>query len=104
MCCIRFDITEDQSGAVGPASATQGRGVWHQVKIAVATVPVRKLVTLDWLHVHVDRQQIVAGMGAVCQARFQEEASVETFAEEPSIVIGETHDDGVYLVSCNAGL
>ena len=65
--------------------------------VAVAALPVREPVARDRLHLHVDGQQVVAGVAAVRERVLEEEVRVEALAHEAPVVVGEDDEDGVDL-------
>ena len=60
----------------------QRREVGYQVEVAVAEFPVGIAVAGDRLHLHVDGEQVVAGMGADRVGVIEEEPGVEALAEQ----------------------
>src|SRR3712207_9203387 len=58
-------------------------------EVAVAALPGRDLVALDGVHVDVDGQQVVAGLGAVLEDLRQEVRGVQPLALQPPLHVGE---------------
>jgi hypothetical protein len=67
------------------------------VKVAVAERPVGEAITRDRVHLHVDREQVVAGVRAVLADLLDEHLGVEALAEQPPVMVGEAGDDGLDL-------
>ena len=72
-------------------------GVGQQHHVAVAGLPARHRVAVDGVHVDVDREQVIAGLGAVRKDLFFEQPGRHPLADEPPLRIGEGHDHGVDL-------
>src|SRR5207302_138180 len=68
------------------------------MKIAVAQLPIGKAIARDRSHLHVDGQQVVAGMGTVAADLLDEHLGVEALAQQPPVVVGEADDHGLDLV------
>jgi len=85
-------VGQHQSGPVGPGGQAQGVHVGHQMDVAVAQFPVGEVVTGHRRHLHVDGQQVVAGVGARPGGVFQKKFGVEAFAHQPAVEVGEGHD------------
>ncbi len=92
------DVAEDQGGAGQPGDPAQGAEVRPDDEVAVALVPGRGLEARDRLHLHVDREQIVAGVPFLVH-RIQEVASGATLADQPPLHVGERGHDGVDLAA-----
>ena len=59
------DVAEDERGAVEPRDPAQRREVGHDPEVAVSLLPVDHLVAWDGVHLHVEREQVVAALDAV---------------------------------------
>ena len=57
--------------------------------------PSSRTVARDRLHLHVDREEIVAGVRAVRRSLVDEQLGVEPLAHQPAVVVGEADDDGL---------
>ena len=90
-----IDIAHHPGGAVQPRGDPQGREVWHEVKIAIAQFPIGKAIARHRLHLHVRGEEVVTGMGAPVQRRFEEKIGVEVLAREAAVVIGKGQHDRV---------
>ena len=95
--CV-VEIAQHDGGAVEPVGPPQGGQVGHHVEVAVSLFPVGIAVAGDRFHLHVDREQVVAGMGAVGVNVVEEEAGVVALPVQPSVMVGEPDHDGVDLV------
>ena len=87
-------VAEHHRGAVEPRADAHRRQVRHEVDVAVPAGPVAEAVALDRFHLHVDGEEVVAGVGAAGGV-VEEESGVETLAHQPAVEIGEGDDDGV---------
>src|SRR3712207_7946818 len=54
----------------------------HELHVSVATLPGGDGVSVDGVHVHVDRKQVVAPLGAVLHDHVGEVAPVQTLRSE----------------------
>ena len=65
-------------------------------EVAVALLPARDLVARDRLHLHVEREQVVAALDRVLGLDLlDEELAVEPLSEQPALHVGEGDDDRV---------
>jgi hypothetical protein len=87
-------VAEHQGGAVQPRDPAQGREVRPDREVAVAELPRRRRIAWDRLHLHVDGEQIVAGMHLV-RRLLDEEAPAHALADQPALHVGEAHQHGV---------
>ena len=87
-------VAEHQRGAVQPGDPAQGREVRPDGEVAVAEIPGRRRVARDRLHLHVDREQIVAGVHLV-RHLLDEEVPGHALADQPALHVGEAGQDGV---------
>ena len=97
VCLFVSYVADHQRRLLEPARAPQRLHVRHEVEVAVAELPVGELVAGHRLHLHVDGEQIVAGMRAMLGDVFHEEFGVEALAEEPSVMVGEADHHGLDL-------
>ena len=63
--------------------------------IPVARVPVGEPVSGERVHVHVDRQQVVAGFDAVFGHVLGEEGGGDPFSHRSSVHVGKGEHDGI---------
>ena len=81
--------------AVEPRDPPQRRHVGLDPEVAVALLPVRHLVAGERLHLHVEREQVVAALDPVAGHLVEEVLDLDALAEEPSLHVGEGGDDGI---------
>ncbi len=91
----RSHCTSDAAGQVGqqPDRVVVG----HELHVAVALLPRGDGVAVDGVHVDVDREEVVAALGARLQRDVQEVLPVQALALEPALHVGEGEHDGVDL-------
>ena len=77
--------------------------VGHELHVAVALLPRGDGVAVDGVHVDVDREQVVAALGAGLQRDVQEVLRVQALALEPALHVGEGEHDGVDLAASRSG-
>ncbi len=66
--------------------------------VAVAELPIRERVARDRLHLHVVREQVVAGVRAILGDAFEKEIRVDSLAHETPVEVGEDDDDRIDLI------
>ena len=98
-----MDVAEDEGGAVEPGCLAEGGHVGGHVEVAVAELPVGVLVAGDGVHLHVDGEEVVAGVGAGGRDLVEEEAGVEALAVKAAVEVGEGEGDGVDLAGVDFG-
>ena len=65
-------------------------------EVAVALLPARDPVAGDRIHLHVEREQVVAALDAVlADVLLDEELPVQALAHEPALHVGEGDDHRV---------
>ena len=89
------DVAEHQRRAVEPGDPAQRRHVGDDPEVAVAVLPVGHLVAGDRLHLHVEREQVVAALDPVLDHLVEEVLDLDPLAEQPALHVGEGGDDGV---------
>ena len=89
------DVGENQRGAVEPRDPPQSRHVRGDPEVPVAVLPVRHLVAGQRLHVHVEREQVVAALHPVPDHLVEEVLDLDALAEQPALHVREGGDDGV---------
>jgi len=92
-----LDVARDEGRLLQPARHAQGRHVGHHVEVAVAELPVGEGVTRHRLHLHVDGEEVIAGMAARLGDLLHEHLGVEALAHQPAVVVGEARDHGFDL-------
>jgi hypothetical protein len=90
------DIADDEGGARQPGHAAQGLEIGLQHEVAVAARPGGGLVAGHRLDLHVDGQQIVAGVGLL-HAALQEEMPGVALAHQPPLHVDHADEDGIDL-------
>ena len=74
-------------------------------EVAVALLPARDLVAGDRVHLHVEREQVVAALdGVLGLDLLDEELAVEPLSHEPALHVGERDDDRVDRAVLDLGL
>ena len=96
-------VAEDERGRLEPRDPPQRREVGHDVEVAVALVPARDLVPRHGVHLHLEREQVVAALDGVLRVEhlLDEELAVEPLAHQASLHVGERDDDRVDLTGRN---
>ena len=89
------DVAQHQRRAVEPGDPAQRRHVGDDREVAVAVLPVGHLVARDRVHLHVEREQVVAALDAVLDDVVEEVLDLDALAEQPALHVGEGGDDGV---------
>ena len=66
-------------------------------EVAVAALPARDLVARDRVHLHVEREEVVAALDLVLRPPIssQKNSAVEPLSHEPALHVGERDDDRV---------
>ena len=82
-------------GALEPRDAPQRREVGHEDEVAVAALPRRHRVARHRVHVDVDREQVVAALGAVLGDAVDERAGGQPLALQAALHVAHRDDDGV---------
>ena len=91
------DIAQHERGLVVPRGDAQRVEVGNGPEVAVSLRPTGEPVAGHGIHVHVARQQIVAGVQPMRHHLIDEKASDETFADQASVHVGESGDDRLDL-------
>ena len=81
-----------------PGDPAQRGHVRHEHEVPVAAIPGRHLVPVHGVHVHVDREQVVAALGVVLGHLFEEELRGQPLSLEPALHVGERQHHGVDAV------
>ena len=76
--------------------------VEDELHVAVPALPGGDRVAADGVHVHVDREQVVAALGAVVDDDVREVAPVQPLALQPALHVGERDHDGVDVTGVDA--
>ena len=64
-------------------------------EVAVPALPARHRVAGHRVHLHLEREQVVAALDAVLDRLVEEEVRVQALAHQPALHVGEGDDDGV---------
>ncbi len=91
------EVGHQHRRALVPGDRAQGVEVGLHHEVAVAALPRRHLVAGDGLHVDVDREQVVAALGAVLDHLVEEVGSGQPLALEAPLHVGDRQQDGVDL-------
>ena len=89
------DVAQHQRAAVEPRDPAQRREVGRDPEVAVALLPVGHLVAGNRVHLHVEREQVVATLDAVVDDLVEEVGDLDPLADEPSLHVGEGGHDRV---------
>jgi hypothetical protein len=90
-----LDVGEHQRGALLPRHQAQRVEVGPQHEVAVAALPGRHGVAVDGVHLHVDGEQVVAGLGGVRDDLVEEVLGGAALALQPALHVGDRDEDGV---------
>jgi hypothetical protein len=101
---VPLHVAEDERGALEPRDAAQRREVGDHPEIAVAALPARECITGYRVHLHLEREQVVAALHRMPGPHLvDEELAVEALAHQPPLHVGERHDDGVDRARLDVG-
>ena len=89
------DVAENERGSVEPRDAAERREVRDDAEVAVALLPVRHPVARDRVHLHVEREQVVAALHTLVGRLLEEVLALDALPHEPPLHVGEGGDDGV---------
>ncbi len=90
---LQVDEAERRGGQ--PRHRHQGGEVGRHHEVAVAARPRGHGIAVDRVHLHVDGQQVVAGLGAVGDDLVEKEARVHALALQPSLHVGQAQQHRV---------
>ena len=93
-----LEVRHDERRGGLPRDAAEGGHVGAQHEVAVALVPARHRVAVDRVHIDVDREQVVAHLGAVPCDLVEPEPARDALADEAPLGVGEGDDHRVDLV------
>ena len=88
-------VGEAERGALVPRHQPQRLEVRLHLEVAVAALPRGHRVAVDGVHLDVDGQQVVAGLGAVLEHVVQEVGRGQPFALQAALHVGQREQDGV---------
>ncbi len=89
------DVAQHERGAVEPGDPAQRPHVGDDPEVTVAPFPVGHLVARDGIHLHVEREQVVAPLDTVLDHVREEVLRLDALAEQATLHVGERGDDGV---------
>jgi hypothetical protein len=93
---VPLHVAEDERRRLEPRDPPERREVGPELEIAVPLLPARDLVARDGLHLHVEREQVVAALDLVPGADLLDEVlAVEPFSHQATLHVGEGDDDRV---------
>jgi hypothetical protein len=98
LAVVVADVAHDQGRGLEPGDAAQRVQVRADREIAVAELPGRRLEAGHRLHLHVEREQVVAGVHLV-HAVFDEEVPGHALAHEPALHVREADQHRIDLAS-----
>ena len=89
-------VAEDERRPLEPRDPAQRGEVRVEREVAVAALPAGDLVPRDGIHLHLQREQVVAALDRVpCLELAQEELGVDALAHQAALHVGEGDDDRV---------
>ena len=97
------DVAEHERRPLEPRDAAQRREVGPQVEVAVAALPARHRVAGLRVHLHVEREQVVAALEPVLDRLVEEEVRLLALAHQPALHVGEGADDRVDRAGLHLG-
>ena len=92
------DVAQNQRGARQPGDPAQRAEVGLDDEVAVALLPRGRLEARHGLHLHVDGQEVIAGVPFLVD-RIEEEATGRPLADEATLHVGECGHDRVDLAT-----
>ena len=101
---VPADVAEDERRRLEPRDPPQRRQVGREREVAVAALPARERVARDRIHLHLEREQVVAALDRVARADLlDEELAVQALAQQPALHVGERDDDRVDRARLHVG-
>ena len=90
------DVAQHECRRLQPGNRAQRRQVRLQPEVAVAPLPARKRVAGLRIHLHVEREQVVAALRLVpSRDLLEEEVDVVALPHQAALHVRERDDDGV---------
>ncbi len=100
-----LDVAEHERGRREPRDAPQRAEIRREREVAVPLLPAGDLVARNRIHLHVQREQVVAALDRMLGLDLlDEELAVEPLSEQPALHVGEGDDDRVDLAARDLGL
>ena len=92
------DVAEHERRRLEPRDPPQRAQVGLDGEVAVSLLPARDLVPRHRVHLHLEREQVVAALDGVLGLHLlDEELTVQALAHQPPLHVGEGDDDRVDL-------
>ena len=88
-------VAEHERRAVEPWHLSQRGQIRLDGEIAVALLPVRHLIPGHGVHLHVEREQVVAPLDALLDDLIEEVMDLDPLTDESALHIGKRRDDRV---------
>ena len=89
-------VAEDEHRPLEPGDAAERGEIRLEAEVAVAALPARDLVAGHGVHLHLEREQVVAALDRVAGVQLvEEELGVEALAHQAALHVREGRDDGV---------
>ena len=93
---VPLHVAENERRRLEPRDAAERRQVGPNVEVAVALLPARERIARHRVHLHLEREQVVAALHPVPRVHLlEEELGVKALAHQPALHVGEGDDDGV---------
>ena len=89
------DVAEHERRPLQPRNSPERREIRNDREVAVAAFPIRHGVARNRIHLHIERQQIVATLDAMVDDVLEEVLPLDALADQPSLHVGEGGDDRV---------
>jgi hypothetical protein len=96
-------VAEHQRRAREPGDPPQRRQIGPDREVAVAQIPGRRRVARHRLHVHIQRQEVVAGVHLVHHL-VEEVVPGDPLADQPALHVDEAGEDGIDRPRRHVGL
>ena len=88
--------SQDERRPLEPRDPPQRREIRDHPEVAVAAFPARDRVPRDRVHLHLEREQVVAALDRMARADLvDEELAVQPLAQQAALHVGERDHDGV---------
>src|SRR5205085_6576275 len=91
------DVADHDRALLLPRRDAQRAEIGNGIEVAVPFRPARERVAGNRVHLHVAREEVIAGVHAVPGDVIEKILRDATFADEPPVHVGENGDDGLDL-------
>ena len=89
-------VAEDERRRLEPRDPPERGEIGLHAEVAVAPLPARNRVPRHRIHLHLEREQVVAALDAVAGVELvEEELAVQALPHQPTLHVGEGDDDSV---------